>query len=82
MIPPARESRKPKRVRVRTWCPGGGKDLGFQYDDKRRELSKNPERRKTKHVRCGVCDQRFEVYNRDCHDPGCTHFHVPRHKAF
>lgn len=82
MIPQAREKKKPKRSRVRTWCPGGGQNLGFVYDRKSRQLAENPERRKVKFVRCSVCDQRFEVHNRDCHDPGCTHFDVPRHKTF
>lgn len=66
----------------RTWCPGGGKDLGFIYDKESRKLSKTPERRKIKFVRCSVCDQRFEVQNKDCHDPGCTHSFIPNHKAY
>jgi len=74
--------KKPKRTKVRVWCPGGGKDLGFDYDAKSRKLAKTPEKRKVKFVRCGVCSQRFEVYNRECHDPGCVHYHVPPHKAY
>lgn len=82
MIPQAREKKKLRRSRVRTWCPGGGEDLGFEYNKESRRISDNPHLRKVKHVRCKICGQRFEIYNRDCHDPGCTHSKVPKHKAF
>jgi transcription elongation factor Elf1 len=82
VIPQRREKRKPKRSRVRLWCPGGGVDVGFQYDDESRKLALTPEKRKVKYVRCGVCGQRFEVHNRECHDAGCVHQRVPRHKAY
>ena len=39
---------KPKKKKIRVWCPGGNKDL-FEP--------------KTKYIRCDVCDQRFEAYS-------------------
>lgn len=74
--------KKPKRKKVRTWCSGGMKDLGFEYSRESRKMAATPEKRKTRFVRCSICDQRFEVYNQECHDPGCIHQKVPRHKAY
>lgn len=73
---------KLKKKKIRLWCPGGGKDIGFQFSKESRKLSLTPALRKTRFVRCGVCDQRFEVQNKDCHDFGCTHSFVPKHKAY
>lgn len=70
----------PKKKRIKTWCSGGGKDLGFQYDKESRETPS--EKRRLKYVRCQVCDQRFQAYNRECHDVGCVHTYVPKHKAY
>jgi len=64
----------------RVWCPGGGQHLTSQYDDESRKTK--PEDRKVKHIRCSVCDQRFEIQNKECHDPGCVHGFVPNHKAY
>lgn len=74
------ELKKPKRKKIRVWCPGGGKDIGFDYNHKSRSTPE--EKRKVKYIRCGVCGQRFEVFNKECHDPGCVHHYVPKHKAY
>lgn len=71
-----------KKRRKRDWCPGGGEHLDFRWDDESRKECENPERRKVKYVRCKICGQRFEVYNRECEDPGCVHFYIPDHKAY
>lgn len=73
---------KKKSLKIRCWCPGGGRHLQFEFTKLSRRLSLTPYKRKIKYARCEVCDQRFEVQNKDCHDPGCTHQFVPRHKAF
>lgn len=69
-----------KKKRIRTWCSGGGRDLGFEWSDKSRKTK--PEDRKVKFIRCSVCGQRFEALNRECHDAGCVHQQVPPHKAY
>jgi hypothetical protein len=72
----------PKKKRVRTWCPGGGKCIDFQFDEESRKLCLTPEKRKVKYARCTVCNQRFEVYYEECHDAGCVHSYIPKHKAY
>lgn len=66
-----REKKKPKRSKVRLWCPGGGKVIGCECH--------NPV---TKFIRCEVCGQRFEPYYRmDEHD-GEKFYYMPKHKAY
>lgn len=31
-------------------------------------------------VRCPKCKQRFEPIVKECHDPGCWHVYMPKHK--
>ena len=64
----------------RTWCPGGATQLGFTWSKESRKML--PEDRKIKFIRCPICDQRFEVQNKECHDHGCIHHFVPNHKAY
>ena len=33
-----------------------------------------------KTVRCPKCKKRFKPYIFECHDPGCLHYALPRHK--
>jgi predicted amidophosphoribosyltransferase len=53
-----------KKKRVLEWCPGGGKELP------------EPKRR----ARCSVCGKQFAVRKVECHDPGCFHYDIPKHK--
>lgn len=34
-----------------------------------------------KKVRCPKCGKQFETFTRECHDPGCIHLYLPKHKA-
>jgi hypothetical protein len=76
--PQHRERKKPKRSKVRLWCPGGDKPVGG---------CEKPEAGKTylkpKMVRCGICDQRFETKNNPAEpDNSDIHRRVPPHKAY
>ena len=63
------------KKKIRTWCPGGNDNLGY-IDNGNNDRDKI----KPKYVRCKICDQRFEAYNKrtDCCDIIC----VPKHKAY
>lgn len=81
-----REPRKPKRKKIRLWCPGGQSTI--------------PGVSRRKYVRCPSCDQRFlasevpccgsEMKVVDRHGPykrwpeTCAFpaYRVPKHKAF
>lgn len=78
MIPPRRETKKPKRSRVRLWCPGGDKPVGGCEKPGEGKTYLKP-----KMVRCGVCDQRFETKNNPAEpDNSDIHRRVPPHKAY
>ncbi len=78
MKPQQREKKKPRRSRVRVWCPGGGKPIGGCE-----KPEKGKDYLKTKMVRCAVCDQRFEAKNHPAEpDNSDIHREVPRHKAY
>jgi hypothetical protein len=69
-------NKRTKKARV--WCPGGDRSIGSCFPD----IAKDPSERKKVFQRCAVCDQRFELLNRDCCCPGSIHPRIPKHKAF
>lgn len=72
---------KPKKKPKRDWCSGGGKMIDWEWNhDKKWNTS--PDLRKVKYARCSVCNQRFEVINRECEDAHCWHKYIPKHKAY
>lgn len=66
-----REKKKPKKSKVRKWCPGGGKEIGCDCHNVI-----------YKYVRCSICDQRFEPYYRNSFCESFKIFSVPKHKAY
>jgi len=60
----------------RDWCLETDKAiafLGFRKNGKRFEYKK--------HYRCPDCGKRLKVWLRDCHDPGCVHLWISKHKV-
>lgn len=81
----SREIKKPKRSRIRTWCPGGFVIVQLKTKDAPRfmQLQGIKVIPRNKFVRCGVCDQRFEAQATPCCDGHCPPNHrVPKHKAY
>ena len=82
--------KKPKRKKIRTWCSGGGTPVTIRHrknvpkwlklelrERGRRDIPRNS------HVRCTVCDQRFEAHATPCCGGLCPpNYRVPRHKAY
>jgi len=71
-----------KKKRIKEWCSGGGEALTIEWSKESRKLCLTPDKRKTKYARCKICNQRFEIYNRECDDLGCIHMSIPKHKAY
>lgn len=61
----------------RLWCEEEDVCLGvLGYIDRVTAQKKVPAR-----VRCPKCKKRFKPYIRECHDTGCLHWYLPRHKV-
>lgn len=63
------------KKKIRIWCPGGDENLGYTE-----ESGQDVDKIKVKYVRCKICDQRFEAYNK--RSGCCSITCVPKHKAY
>lgn len=70
----------------RIWCEQTNKGIdciGFKHQWRYKSKTAIAEARKCvgARVRCSKCKQRFEPIVRECHDPGCWHVYLPKHKT-
>jgi hypothetical protein len=56
--------------------------IGYKHQWKYKSRTALAEARKQvgARVRCPKCKQRFEPIVKECHDPGCWHVFMPKHK--
>lgn len=65
------------------WCETENTDIGGLGFVKKKDIYGNwvIDSKYPKKVRCPKCRKQLETFTRSCHDDGCIHVYMPKHKA-